>query len=43
MTPEQRRAWRESLSPEEREAMRERRRQRREARQAEETAPADAE
>jgi HlyD family secretion protein len=43
MTPEQRRAWRESLSPEEREAMRERRRQRREARQAEETAPADGE
>ena len=41
MTPEQRRAWRESLSPEERAAMRERRQQR-EAAQAEETAPADA-
>ena len=41
MTPEQRRAWRESLSPEEREAMRERRQRRRAERQAEEAAPAD--
>jgi hypothetical protein len=41
MTPEQRRAWRESLSPEERERMRERRQRRRAERQAEEAAPAD--
>ncbi len=41
MTPEQRRAWRESLSPEEREKMRERRQRRRAERQAEEAAPAD--
>ncbi len=41
MTPEQRRAWRESLSPEEREEMRERRQRRRAERQAGEAAPAD--
>ena len=41
MTPEQRRAFFESLTPEQRAAMRERRRQWRERREAEEAAPPD--
>jgi Spy/CpxP family protein refolding chaperone len=43
MTPEQRRAFLDSLTPEQRAAMRERRRQMRERRQAEGATPPDGE
>lgn len=43
MTPEQRRAFLESMTPEQRAQMRERRRQRREQRQSEEATPPDGE